>query len=112
MSAEERERELEARWRTGGLCFYGVFKDVLVNSVANDFAAEFLRSKIREEVRDPEVAALLTPRSVVGCKRICLDTGYFATFNRPDVTLVDISGAADRGESRAPACAPAASNTS
>ena len=93
MSAEERERELEARWRTGGLCFYGVFKDVLVNTEANDFAAEFLRSKIRAEVRDPEVAALLTPRTVVGCKRICLDTDYFATFNRPDVTLVDISAA-------------------
>ena len=66
---------------------------MLVNPEANDFAAEFLRSKIRAEVRDPEVAALLTPRSVVGCKRICLDTDYFATFNRPDVTLVDISGA-------------------
>ena len=93
MSAEERERELEARWRTGGLCFYGVFKDVLVNPEANDIAAEFLRSKIRTQVRDPEVAALLIPRSVVGCKRICLDTDYFATFNRPNVTLVDISAA-------------------
>ena len=93
MSAEERERELEARWRTGGLCFYGVFKDVLVNTEANDIAAEFLRSKIRAQVRDPETAALLTPRSVVGCKRICLDTDYFATFNRPDVTLVDVSDA-------------------
>ena len=60
---------------------------------ANDFAAEFLRGKIRAQVRDPEVAALLTPRSVVGCKRICLDTDYFATFNRPDVTLVDVSAA-------------------
>ncbi len=93
MSAEARERELEARWRTGGLCFYGVFKDVLVNTEANDIAAEFLRSKIRAQVSDPEVAALLTPRSVVGCKRICLDTDYFATFNRPDVTLVDVSDA-------------------
>ena len=93
MSADERQQELESRWRTGGLCFYGVFKDVLVNSEANDFAAEFLRSKIRAQVRDPEVAALLTPRSVVGCKRICLDTDYFATFNRPNVTLVDVSDA-------------------
>ena len=93
MSAEEREHELETRWRTGGLCFYGVFKDVLVNTEANDLAAEFLRSKIRAQVRDPEVAALLTPRSVVGCKRICLDTDYYATFNLPNVTLVDISNA-------------------
>ena len=93
MSAKERECELEARWQTGGLCFYGVFKDVLVNPEANDIAAEFLRSKIRAQVRDPEVAALLTPRSVVGCKRICLDTDYFETFNRPDVSLVDVSDA-------------------
>ena len=93
MSAEDRERELEARWRSGGLCFYGVFKDVLVNSEANDIAAEFLRCKIRAQVRDSEAATLLTPRSVVGCKRICLDTDYYATFNRPNVTLVDVSDA-------------------
>ena len=93
MSAVERERELEARWRDGGLCFYGVFKDFLVNGGANEIAAEFLRRKIRAQVRDPTVAALLSPRSVVGCKRICLDTGYYATFNRPNVTLVDVSDA-------------------
>ena len=90
MSAEERERELEARWQDGGLCFYGVFKDFLVNGEANNIAADFLRRKIRAQVRDPELAALLSPHSVVGCKRICLDTGYYATFNRPNVTLVDV----------------------
>ena len=93
MSAEERERELEARWRDGGLCFYGVFKDFLVNGEANEIAADFLRRKICAQVRDPKVAALLLPRSVVGCKRICLDTGYYATFNRPNVTLVDVGDA-------------------
>ena len=93
MSADERERELEARWRDGGLCFYGVFKDLLVNGEANEIAADFLRRKIRAQVRDPTVAALLSPRSVVGCKRICLDTDYYATFNRPNVTLVDVSDA-------------------
>ncbi len=93
MSAEERERELEARWQVGGLRMYGVFKDVLVNGEANDIAASFIRDKIRAQVRDPEVAALLSPHSYVGCKRICLDTDYYATFNRPNVTLVDISEA-------------------
>ena len=93
MSAEERRSELEARWRDGGLCFYGVFKDILVNSEANDIAASFLRGKIHKEVRDPKMAALLSPHSFVGCKRICLDTGYYATFNRPNVTLVDVSNA-------------------
>ena len=93
MSPSARRRELEARWETGGLCMYSVFKDVLVNGEANDIAAAFIREKIRGLVHDPQVAALLSPHSFVGCKRICLDTDYFATFNRPNVTLVDISDA-------------------
>lgn len=59
----------------------------------NETAAEFVRDKIRATVRDPEVAALLSPRNVIGCKRLCVDTGYYETFNRPNVTLVDISEA-------------------
>ena len=93
MSPSARRRELEARWETGGLCMYSVFKDVLMNDEANDIAADFIREKIRGLVHDPQVAALLSPHSFVGCKRICLDTDYFATFNRPNVTLVDISDA-------------------
>ena len=42
-------------------------------------------------MHDPDVAELLTPKSVIGCKRLCVDTGYFETFNRDNVTLVDIS---------------------
>ena len=93
MSDEARESELEARWQKGGLSFYGVFDDVLVNDRANGIATEFIRSKIRAQVRDPEVAELLSPHSYMGCKRICLDTDYFETYNRPNVTLVDISDA-------------------
>ena len=93
MSAEARRRELEARWHKGGLRMYGVFNDLLVNPAANDVATDFIRSKIRAQVRDPQVAALLSPGSLLGCKRICLDTDYYATFNRPNVTLVDISEA-------------------
>ena len=93
MSAEERKRELETRWQVGGLRMYGVFKDVLVNDEANEIAAAFIREKIHALVHDPQVATLLSPHSFVGCKRICLDTDYYATFNRPNVTLVDISDA-------------------
>ena len=93
MSADERLRELEARWQKGGLCMYSVFKDVLISGEANGIAAAFIRSKISAQVHDPQVAALLSPHSFVGCKRICLDTDYYATFNRPNVTLVDISDA-------------------
>ena len=93
IDAEARQRELEARWENGGLCFYGVFGDLLFDQAANDITTAFIRRKIRALVEDPEVAALLSPRSTIGCKRICLDTGYYETFNRPNVTLVDISEA-------------------
>jgi cyclohexanone monooxygenase len=91
VTEEEREREYQARWEQGGLGFIGTFGDLLFNKAANDTAAEFIRRKIRETVRDPAVAAILSPRSVVGCKRLCIDSGYFETFNRPNVTLVDVS---------------------
>ena len=93
MSADERRRELEARWEKGGLCMYSVFADVLMNDEANEIAADFVREKIGELVHDPQVAALLSPHSLIGCKRICLDTDYYATFNRANVTLVDVSDA-------------------
>ncbi len=93
MSAEARRRELEARWQKGGLRMYGVFNDLLVNPAANEVATDFIRGKIRAQVRDPQVAALLSPGSLLGCKRICLDTDYYATYNRPNVTLEDIGEA-------------------
>jgi cyclohexanone monooxygenase len=89
-SPAEREREYQARWETGGLGFIGSFVDLLVDPQANDTAAEFIRTKIRNVVREPAVAAALSPRSVVGCKRLCIDTGYYETFNRANVTLVDL----------------------
>ncbi len=88
---EERLEEFESRWATGGLGFLGAFADLLVDHEANEMAAEFVRAKIRRKVDDPEVARLLTPRSTFGCKRLCVDIGYFETFNRPNVTLVDVS---------------------
>jgi cyclohexanone monooxygenase len=87
---EERRAEYEARWQRGGLPFLGAFNDLLLDPNANQTAAEFIRERIREIVKDPEVAAKLTPEQVVGCKRLCVDTGYYETFNRPDVHLVDL----------------------
>ena len=52
-----------------------------------------MRGKIREIVRDPVVAEKLSPKQVIGCKRLCVDTGYYATFNRPNVALIDVSEA-------------------
>lgn len=88
---EERRRVYEERWQAGGLSFLGSFGDLLVDTGANATAAGFVRSKIAETVRDPEVAARLMPDTLIGCKRLCVDSGYYATFNRPDVELVDVS---------------------
>jgi cyclohexanone monooxygenase len=88
---EERTREYERRWQHGGLWFLGAFKDLMVDEAANDTAAEFVRGKIRARVRNPGVAGLLSPRNTIGCKRLCVDIGYYEAFNRPNVTLVDVS---------------------
>src|SRR3546814_5839643 len=67
-SEEERRAEYEARWRQGGLAFLGGFTDLLIDPVANETAAEFIRERIRATVTDPEVAERLIPDQVVGCK--------------------------------------------
>ena len=90
VTEDEREREYAARWAQGGVTFMGSFGDLLLNHAANDTAAEFVRGKIRETVRDPEVAKTLSPRNIIGCKRLCVDTGYWETFNRSNVSLIDV----------------------
>jgi cyclohexanone monooxygenase len=90
-SAAEREQVFEDRWRYGGFAFLGSFADLLLDTRANATAAEFVRGKIREIVKDPQVAEKLSPRSYpLGAKRACVDTGYYAAFNRDNVTLVDL----------------------
>lgn len=90
---DERRRLLEERWGSSGLLFLGAFNDVLMSEKSNEAVAEFVRGKIRSIVKDPAVAEKLAPRQTIGCKRLCLDTNYYATFNRDNVTLVDISDA-------------------
>lgn len=88
---EEIEKELEARWQRGGLTFLGSFIDVLTDERANEYAQEFVRNKIRSVVKDPETAELLCPKNIIGGKRLCVDTGYYAMYNLPHVHLVDVS---------------------
>jgi cyclohexanone monooxygenase len=90
VSPAEREAAFQARWDWGGIGLTRAFNDVLFHPEANRSASAFVAGKIRELVRDPEVADLLTPTYPIGTKRLCADTGYYATFNRDNVTLVDI----------------------
>ena len=91
VTEDERRAQFEARWQLGGFAFLGSFDDIMSDLDANGLAAAFVRDKIRAIVRDPAVADLLVPTDhPIGSKRICVDTDYFATFNRPDVTLVSV----------------------
>ncbi len=84
-------REIERRWRDGGFALYSAFGDVMTDARTNATIAEFVHAKIRERVKDPAVAELLCPRDhPFGAKRLCVDTDYYETFNRDNVTLVDI----------------------
>ena len=90
-SDEERRRAYEERWERGGFSLLGAFNDLLINREANETAADFVRSKIREIVHDATVAEKLAPKQYpIGAKRMCVDTDYYATFNRENVTLVDL----------------------
>ena len=90
-SPVERERNYEEFWGRGGLPFLGAYGDLLFEKTANDTIADFARRKIRSIVKDPATADLLCPDNVFGCKRLCVDTGYFETYNLPHVKLVDVS---------------------
>jgi cyclohexanone monooxygenase len=90
-SEQTRRAKYEAQWERGGLGFLSLYNDLLRNQASNDTAAEFVREKIAEIVEDEQTAKLLQPTThPLGAKRICVDTDYFATFNRPNVSLVDI----------------------
>ena len=98
---DARRRAFEARWRHGGLFFLGAFGDLILDARANETAAEFVREKIRATVRDPALAERLAPRQRIGCKRLCLDTGYYETFNRANVHLVEAAEAPVEAVTRA-----------
>ena len=89
---EERRAIYEAAWEQGGFRFLSAtFSDIALDRRANDTAAEFVRSKIRDTVRDPETAEKLVPRDhPFASKRTLIDTNYYETYNRENVTLVDI----------------------
>lgn len=91
LSAAECRAALEEQWEKGGADFPATFTDMMVNRDTNAIAANFVREKIAATVSDPTTAELLTPRDYpLGAKRICLDSNYYETFNRPNVSLIDV----------------------
>jgi cation diffusion facilitator CzcD-associated flavoprotein CzcO len=91
LPGDDRRALYEKAWERGGLRFRAAVKDVLTDPAVNESASDFIRDKIRETVADPETAEALTPRDhPFATKRPPIDTGYFETYNRPNVTLVDV----------------------
>ncbi|WP_345044926.1 NAD(P)/FAD-dependent oxidoreductase [Georgenia daeguensis] len=92
VSPEERRAEFERRWELGGLYMMRAFADILTDPEVNAEAGDFAREKIRQIVDDPATAeALMPPRELaLGTKRLCSGTNYYETYNRDNVTLVNL----------------------
>ncbi len=90
-SEAEQRRILDALWEEGGLGIASIFTDVLTDESANRVVAEYVRARIREQVKDPARAERLLPRTYpIATKRPCVESGYYAAFNQPNVSLVDV----------------------
>jgi len=90
VSEIQRRSDYETWWERGGTLLMRTYTDLLTNEAANQTLSGFFREKIGSIVKDPGVAQLLQPDHLIGTKRICVDTSYYETFNRPNVTLIDI----------------------
>jgi len=90
-SEEDRKKKFEESWKYGGFSFTTTYCDLLLNREANETAGQFVREKIKTIVKNSQVAEMLCPTNYpLGSKRICLDTNYLETYNRDNVTLIDI----------------------
>ena len=110
---EERRAIYESAWEQGGHRFLSAtFRDIAVDRRANDTASEFIRSKIREIVHDPETAEKLVPRDhPFASKRALIDTDYYDTYNRRTSTWSTSDTTRSRRSRRA-ASAPTTASTS
>jgi cyclohexanone monooxygenase len=92
LSVAERAAVCEEAWRRGGIWFLdGTFSDAVTSLEANAVVADFVRSKIEQIVDDPVVAEKLKPRTHAwGTKRVPVGSDYYETYNRPNVSLVDL----------------------
>jgi cyclohexanone monooxygenase len=88
---QERRQRFEEYWGVGGAGFLAAWGGVITDLALNTEAADFVREKIGETVKDQKTAEALKPNDhPIGTKRICVDIDYFETYNRPNVTLVNL----------------------
>src|SRR5580704_14231324 len=88
---EERRQRYEEYWGVGGAGFLAAWGGIITDLEVNTEAADFVRDQIGRTVQDPKTAEALKPNDhPIGTKRICVDIDYFETYNRPNVTLVNL----------------------
>ena len=88
---EQRREVYQHFWQEGGFnIVIDTYCDLFTDKAANDTLSEFVREKIRSIVKNPDTAQKLLPNYLLGTKRQILDDGYYDTFNRDNVTLVDL----------------------
>jgi cation diffusion facilitator CzcD-associated flavoprotein CzcO len=92
VTPEERLQEFEWRWNRGGQGFMVAFSDIMTDLEVNKECADYVRSKIKGIVQDPaKLQALLPPEEdAIACKRLCVDTDYFDTYNQEHVNIIDL----------------------
>ncbi|UJR18568.1 hypothetical protein I4U23_005475 [Adineta vaga] len=91
VTSEERQEVYESAWKGGGMSLILPFNDLYINKEANDTVSNFICSKIRATVKNPATARLMLPYDhLFGIKRPCSDIQYYETFNRDNITLVDL----------------------
>ncbi len=91
LPVEETDKVFEKAWQYGGgfRFMFETFSDIAVDPGANEAACVFIRKKIGEIVNDPKTAKMLQPKDIYAKRPLC-DSGYYATYNRDNVTLVDV----------------------
>jgi cation diffusion facilitator CzcD-associated flavoprotein CzcO len=87
---QERRDTFERAWAYGGYALHRSFNDILMDERSSRLVNDFIHEKIDETVKDRRTAEILKPRVLYGVKRVILDTGYYETYNRPNVSLVDV----------------------
>lgn len=91
LTAEEQQAHLEERWRVGGQGINATFTDQGSDMAANLTVSHFVREKVRSIVHDPSIAEKLVPNEYpIGARPLTITTDYYETFNRENVTLVDL----------------------
>lgn len=92
LTPEEQQAFLEKKYYESGFGLWlGNYADTLVDPVANKIVSDFVANKIRSRVNDPAIAEKLIPKTHgFGAKRVPMESGYYETYNRPNVKLVDL----------------------